>query len=289
MRHRLSLPIPATHVERHPPISLVKTQLEKEGRRTSVENGSLPDLGYIRAEVANWLMAAEIGQTYRQVFPKQWHRSHGATAITHGMSVRELEMFDQAAKRFPCVQLFNYWWGGNERPPGFLVRISNYGPTPPEQWDEADLVGLVFECLCDYDIGYSHERAAFVEVHLAMPLPQLPDGAVFSLARFRKACNARRSRRWRDLCDAIAVSGCCAGNPFLEPPPNEEPVGRFMNEIGISPKALHQLEQDWHEAQRLLRALTRASAWLKREPRHWPAIFAIWQSCLIAKRTTQDG
>ena len=289
MRCRLSLPIPAAQAQRHPSISFAQTQLEQMSGRASIANGILPDLGYIQSEVTHWLLAADTGMTYRQVFHAKWRRSKSTAAITVGISARELELFDHAARRFPCVSLSNYWWGGEERPPGFLVRNGHYGISLPEEWDEDDLVVLVLECLCsEWHFGYEQERAALIQERLNIPLPDGSQDKTLDMQRFRKACNTQRTGAWRHLVRAIQVAGHATGNPFLEPSPHEEPVGRFMTELGISPRAIHQLEQSAHEAQSFLHALGEVQRWLTHEPHIWSDIFAVWQSCLILKRASQN-
>lgn len=280
MRPRLSILIPRKRFNLHNDVTNAQSHLTKLSRSADGQRRVLPQLGILQDDLMNWLMASDIGLTFRQCFPREWQRSSESTHIEHGMCARENELFEHASRCFPTTSLTNYWWGGHDRPQGFLIRIAQAMLTPPDEWDESEWGQLVLEHLCDDgSSGLVSGRAAYLQPYLDIPLPRYNSETFFDVVCFQQRCRAKRNRHWNDLAKAMQVIAG-VGNPFLEPSPNEEPVGRFMRELGMSIQAIHHLERQWQGAQACYHALSRTQAWLGAKPERWRNVFALWSSCL---------
>ncbi|NJM41897.1 MAG: hypothetical protein HC853_14655 [Anaerolineae bacterium] len=234
-----------------------------------------------------WSRGGVIGNTFRAFFPSEWHASTATVAagsFDRGMSAREWQFFSLVDGRFPCVSYSNYFMGVDERPSSFLIKLHLHEPHAPEWLDEGTLPELVIE----YLLGMPPDDSlSGLYDHIQMRLPAasllgLPGCWLeFDYAKFRKCCIAQSKacRNWLDLATLFEVIGGRTGNCFLDPSPNEEPVGRHMHEWGISYAAIETLALDWKRAQRLLRQKKRAEAWLLTQPDVWPDVFALWEAC----------
>ena len=237
----------------------------------------------------NWIQAGRIGSLYRQRFPECWRCSRTSTNTSQTMSRREWEFFDHVRSLFPTCSLTNYinyaLPGSDARPDGFLIGLQVHQLSPPEAYETTPLPVLVFEYLWGDDSFQTlHEYLlSRMPKPYATHLPQFSDITTIRLNELHQRCKQQRrilrNRRWLQLETALRVVGNCTNNLFLDPSPDDEPVGRFISHLGISDQALQILRHEWRRAQAMLKTLGDVTHWLEQEPQNWPHVFEVWQAC----------
>ena len=138
MRARLQIQIPTYRV-----ICLPKV---KNGLQAMKET-------QVRERLANWVNAAQIGEAFRFLFPKQWRSATTSTRFNCGaLSEREYELFRLLEEHFPVHELDGYEPDvSDDRPDGPPARICSHELNYNFEYSCASVVEVVLAYLASWN------------------------------------------------------------------------------------------------------------------------------------------